>query len=157
MSEIFFNVEEDSLASILAIRERAPDEIRDCYSFFNKARGRVLINGLGLGIALDVILNKIDEGGKPAVTEVYVIEKSQDVYNLVAPTYLSDKRVHIVLEDAFLYKPAVNFDVVWHDIWDGICSDNLPGMIKLHRKYGRRADWQGSWCRDRCKSLKRFR
>jgi hypothetical protein len=30
------------------------------------------------------------------------------------------------------------YDMVWHDIWDDICSDNLEGMAKLHRKYGDR-------------------
>ena len=35
-----------------------------------------------------------------------------------------------------------------HDIWDDICLDNLETMATLHRKYGRRCDWQGSWKRD---------
>ena len=51
--------------------------------------------------------------------------------------------------DALEYKPprGEQYDVVWHDIWPNICTDNLPEMHKLHRKYGRRCNWQGSWCR----------
>lgn len=136
------------------IMSNTPDEIKDCYDFFRNASGRVLINGLGLGIALDVILHKVKKDDTHAVTEVYVIEKSCDVINLVASTFLKDKRVHIILSDAFEYKPQVDFDTVYHDIWDNICSNNLVGMKKLHYKYGKRANWQGSWCREKCKNLK---
>jgi hypothetical protein len=135
------------------IMSNTPDEIRDCYEFFREAGGRVLINGLGLGIALDVILHKKTEEGLYAVQEVFVIEKSEDVLNLVGPTFLKDKRVHLIHDDAYTFKapPGPYFDAVWNDIWDGICADNLEGMHKLHRKYGRKTKWQGSWCCGRCK------
>lgn len=138
------------------IMSNTPDEIRDCYEFFRQARGRVLINGLGLGIVLDVILHKLDDfkslSKEWAVKEVFVIEKSEDVLHLVGPTFLKDKRVHLIHDDAFTFKaPSVPyFDAVWHDIWDNICAENLEGMHKLHRKYGRKTKWQGSWCRERC-------
>jgi len=84
---------------------------------------------------------------------VTVVEKSKDVISLVAKHYLGDHRVTIVNADAYLYKPpkGVKYDAVWHDIWDNICGDNLPEMTRLHRKYGKRADWQGSWCRSLCR------
>jgi hypothetical protein len=52
--------------------------------------------------------------------------------------------------DALTYKWPVGtrWTVAWHDIWDTICEDNLPDMNRLHRRFGRRVDWQGSWCRD---------
>ena len=51
----------------------------------------------------------------------------------------------------FLHVPRdTRYDVVWHDIWDNICADNLPEMHRLHRRYGRRCDWQGSWARWHC-------
>jgi hypothetical protein len=132
------------------IMSNTPDEIRDCYDFFSEAKGRVLINGLGLGIALDVILNKVNEDGTHAVTSVTVIEKSPDVIKLVAPTFIKNKRVKINLADALEFKAEGVFDAVYHDIWDAINSDNLVEMKKLHRIYGRKTEWQGSWCRDRC-------
>lgn len=137
------------------IMSNTPDEIRDCSWFFYKAQNKVLINGLGLGIALNVILNKLNNDDSYAVKEVIVIELSQDVINLVAPTFKKDPRVTIINADAYEYKPTGRFSAVWHDIWDNITSENLPGMHKLHRKYGKKTDWQGSWCRERCELLKR--
>ncbi len=114
--------------------------------FVCRAEGKVLVNGLGLGVLLKALLDKGD------ITEVTVIENSEDVINLVAETYLSDDRVSIIHADAFEWKPpkGKRYDFVWHDIWDYICADNLPDMHKLHRKYGRRTSHQESWCRDRC-------
>lgn len=124
-------------------------EIRDHLSFIWKAKrgGNIMINGLGLGVALSAIL----ESDK--VTSVTVIEKSADVITLVGPSFAHDKRVKIIHADAFEWKPpkGVRYSAVWHDIWDDICADNLPEMTRLHRKYGRRTDWQGSWCKDLCK------
>lgn len=111
--------------------------------FVYEARGRVLINGLGLGMVLRAILQK------PEVAYVRVIEKSVDVIALVGPYFSFDPRVEIIHADAMEYKPAKGerFDVVWHDIWENICSDNNEQMKVLHRRYGRICDWQGSWSR----------
>jgi len=135
------------------IMSNTPDEIRDHRYFFSRAKGKVLINGLGLGMALKAILNKVDDKGAPAVELVHVVEKAEDVLKLVRPTYESDKRVSFIHADALEYKPTLRYDVVWHDIFDDICADNLPIMHKLHRKYGGKAEWQGSWCRERCEYL----
>ncbi|MGI9492498.1 MAG: hypothetical protein ACR2QF_08875 [Geminicoccaceae bacterium] len=110
-----------------------------------RATGSVLINGLGIGVVLRNVLAKED------VTDVTVIELSPDVISLVAPHY-DDPRVTIIQSDAMTCKPpkGKRYQVVWHDIWDYICADNLPDMHKLHRRYGRIADWQGSWCRREC-------
>jgi hypothetical protein len=135
------------------IMSNTPDEIRDHRYFFSRAKGKVLINGLGLGMALKAILNKVDDKGAPAVELVHVVEKAEDVLKLVRPTYESDKRVSFIHADALEYKSTLRYDVVWHDIFDDICADNLPIMHKLHRKYGGKAEWQGSWCRERCEYL----
>jgi len=122
-----------------------PAERRDhSYAIF-KATGSCLLNGLGIGMILKNILKK------PDVTDVTVIELSQDLIDVVGPHY-TDPRVTIICADALMYKPpkGKRYNMVWHDIWSFICSDNLEDMKKLHRKYGRRCDWQGSWCRDEC-------
>lgn len=132
------------------IMSNTPDEIRDFMSFVYRSKGSVLINGLGLGVLLKALLNK------PEITDVTVIEKSEDVINLVAPTYLTDKRIIVINADAFTYKPpkGKRYNAVWHDIWDYISGDNLPEMAKLHRKYGSKTDYQDSWCREICKRYK---
>lgn len=122
-----------------------PAEMRDHYEPVRRARGSCLINGLGIGMVLSAILKK------PEVTDVTVVEQSPEVLEMVAPHY-ADPRITYVLADAMTYKPPAGkrYGMVWHDIWDNITADNLPEMHKLHRKYGRRADWQGSWCRYQC-------
>lgn len=122
------------------------DEIHDHLSAIRHANGHCLINGLGLGVVLQGMARK------DCVTHVTVIEQSPDVIALVAPHYYSmfGDKITIIEADALEYKPerGSHFGVVWHDIWDFICADNLPDMKRLHRKYGRLTDWQGSWARD---------
>jgi hypothetical protein len=127
-----------------------PAEMTDHQHFIDLAKGNVLINGLGIGMALNAILKNGNNASM--VEKVTVVEIDRNVIDLVAPHYLTDHRVEIVHASAFDYNPpkGIRYDAVWHDIWDSICSDNLDEMATLHRKYGRRADWQGSWCRDRC-------
>ena len=122
-----------------------PAEMRDHRKAVRMAEGSCLINGLGIGMVLRNILLK------PEVTDITVVEVSQDLIDIVSPHY-ADGRVTFVCADAFDYKPprGKRYKMVWHDIWDYICADNLPEMTQLHRKYGRRADWQGSWCKCEC-------
>jgi len=127
------------------VMSNTPDEIRDYSLFTHLAKGSILINGLGIGCVVKVLLDK------PEVSKITVIEKSEDVIKLVAP-YFTDKRLSIIHADAFEYVPpkGERFNFVWHDIWDYICADNLPEMSKLHRKYGRKTDWQDSWAKSQC-------
>ena len=118
-----------------------PDEMRDHQEFVWRATGNVLINGLGLGMALAAILKK------PDVKAVAIIEIDTDVIALIGPAFAKE-RVSIIQADAFSWTPpkGERYNTAWHDIWDDICGDNLPQMTKLKRNYGRRVDWQGCWC-----------
>lgn len=131
------------------VMSNTPAEIRDHSYFVRRAKecGRVLLNGLGLGVTLAAVLES------DIVKNVIIIEKSKDVIKLVAPTYSKDPRVEIINADAFEYKPlkGIRYGAVWHDIWDTICADNLPEMTKLKRKYGKRCDYQECWCEDLCR------
>lgn len=126
------------------IMSNTPMEIRTNRDAYNRATGRVLINGLGMGMLLEAILSK------PDVTYVRVIEIEQDVINLTAPHFADDPRVEIIHADAMTYKPAKGekFDYAWHDIWDDICADNLTDMAKLSRRYNKRVcTQQDHWAR----------
>lgn len=124
-------------------------EISDHLRFIRRAKrgGHILINGLGLGVVLSEILKS------EAIRSVTIIENSIDVILLVSPTYLKDSRVDIISADAFKWTPppGLKYAAVWHDIWNDICTDNLSEMTKLHRKYGKRTDWQSSWCKELCR------
>lgn len=132
------------------VMSNTPDEIRDFSHFTRHANGSVLINGLGLGCVVKVLLDK------PEITKITVIEKSRDVINLVLP-HFNDNRLNVIHADAFEYVPpkSERFDAVWHDIWDYICADNLKEMSTLHRKYSRKAEWQDSWAKPQCQRLMR--
>lgn len=127
-----------------------PAEMYDHLEAVQRAKGTCLLNGLGLGMVLKNILKK------PEVTKVIVVEISQDVIDMVSP-YYNDPRVEFICADALEYQPpkGIRFQMVWHDIWDDICEDNCETMSKLHRKYGKKADWQGSWGRYEIQRMKR--
>lgn len=117
--------------------------------------GHILINGLGMGMCLSMILTgHTRPSGK--VEKITVIEIDQELIDFVGVKFTDpdskfyDKRVEIVCADAFEYEPprGVRYSVVWHDIWDDICEDNAPEMSRLKRKYEGCSDWQGCWCED---------
>lgn len=127
------------------VMSNTPMEIRTNREAYYAAKGRVLINGLGMGMLLEGMLSK------PEVEYVRVIEIDPDVIALVGPHYLKDKRVEIIQADAYEYRPATGerFNYAWHDIWDTIDDENLPLMAKLGRKYNKKVcDAQGFWARD---------
>jgi spermidine synthase len=135
------------------IMSDTPDEISDHYTAIRKAKGTVLIAGLGLGMYLNAVASK-DE-----VTHVTVVEKSQDVLDLVAEHYNKKfpGKITFVKADIFEYKPAKNekYDCAWFDIWDNLCTDNLEQMTILHRRFSRRASWKGSWGKEYLQYQKR--
>lgn len=129
------------------IMSNTPAEVNDHYKFIQKAQGKVLIGGLGLGMVLKCLLDKKD------VMKVVVVEQSPDVIKLVASSYTNDPRVEIVNESIFEYKPNEHFDCAWFDIWDDISGDEYPEMKKLHRRFGRHVGWSDSWCRNQSRRL----
>lgn len=130
-----------------------PAELLEHHEPVDWAFGRCLVNGLGLGVVVDAMLLR------GFVEHVTVVELEADVIALTAG-HLREKwgdRVEIVQADALAYQPprGVRYEYVWHDIWPTISSSNLPDMIKLHRRYGRRCSQQGSWARDQCEYMRR--
>lgn len=125
-----------------------PAEMGDHSFFAYEVTGRVLVNGLGLGMIANAIAKKEE------VIEILVIEKSEDVIKLVADSV--HEKVKIIHADAFLFNPrkegilkaGEKFDYVWNDIWNNICGDHWEDMKKLHRRYGKWAKNQDSWCRE---------
>lgn len=106
------------------------------------AGSSVLIHGLGLGMTLRCAL------ANPSIERIDVVEIDPDVVGLVGPHY-SDARLTIHLDDALArrWPRGASWTYVWHDVWDTICTDHLPEMATLHRRFARRCTWQGSWGR----------
>ncbi len=139
----------------MVIMSDTPDEIRDHRAPMMQSKhyqGPALVHGLGLGIVSRAMLRN-------GVEHVTVVDLSPDVIWLVGSSLIEEfgDRVTIIEDNALTWKPpkGIRYGVVWHDIWDNICADNLEDMKKLHRRFGRRAEWQGSWCRDMCEDYRR--
>ena len=89
-----------------------PDEIYIQYIAFHKMHGRVLVGGLGLGMAANMLASM------PEVSSVTVIEKEPDIIALVHDNL--DARVTVVQADVFEFANALKpeqFDSAYYDTW----------------------------------------
>jgi hypothetical protein len=98
--------------------------------------GRVLVGGLGLGIAVTILdLN-------PDVSEIVVVEKNADVVNLVWPHIyrrLGETKVRCVNQDLyeFLGRPAYEqdvFDFAFYDIWTSDSEGTFHEIVQPLRE-----------------------
>lgn len=108
-------------------------EKRTNREFCVSAHGDVLIGGLGIGM---VLLAVQDEDRVRSIT---VIEKYQDVIDLVAPQLPLNDKVQIICADVFDWKPpkGTQYDCVYMDIWDYINKKVYNEEMKpLKRKWG---------------------
>jgi len=89
-----------------------PDEIYIQYIAFHAMHGRVLVGGLGLGMAANMI------AATPQVSAVTVIEKEPDIIRLVEGNL--DPKVSVIQADVFKYTSkmgASQFDSAYYDTW----------------------------------------
>ena len=112
------------------IMSETPMEKRSNLKFVNKAHGRVLVAGLGIGMILLAIQDK------PEVEEIIVVEMSQEVIDLVQPQLPLNNKVKIVHEDIFEYIPEGKFNTIYFDIWATYNSDTYEDeMVPLMDQY----------------------
>ena len=95
-----------------------------------KAKGNVLVAGLGLGMFLTAIKDKKE------VKKITVIENSQEVIELVGK-YYQDEKIQIINEDICDFNTDEKFDLIWLDIWATISRDNLKEMDLLRKKFSK--------------------
>lgn len=121
-----------------------------------QAHGDVLVAGLGIGMVLVPMLRN------PDVKSVLVVEKWQEVVTLVYPhlcDYLGHEladKLAVTVGDVFTWKPETgqSWDWIYFDIWPDICTDNLPEITKLKRRFAKRVrsggcGQAGGWGRGR--------
>ncbi|MCK9544357.1 MAG: hypothetical protein M0R03_20245 [Novosphingobium sp.] len=104
-------------------------EIFSNLEFLWKAKGDILIGGLGLGI-MPLILSKME-----GVKSVTIIEKEQDVIDLVWKQLRCSRHIDLVRGDVFTYDTDRKFDVVYMDIWADLNQDTDSEAIVLEEKY----------------------
>jgi hypothetical protein len=120
-----------------------------CVEVVRRAHGHVLIAGLGVGMILHPMLKKLE------VRSVTVIEKYQDVIDLISPTLPRSRKLSIVRDDIFRWTPprGNRYDVIWFDIWPDIEAGRLGEMARLHRRFrpylneSNAQRWMESWHR----------
>lgn len=129
------------------IMSNTPMEIKTCSPVWEHGTGRILINGLGMGMVIEALLSK------PDVEYIKVIELDQDVIDLVYPHFAHDKRLEVVQASAYDYQLTKDdrYDYAWHDIWDEICGDNLKDMARLCNKWRRRVGRQDVWSQEQAR------
>ena len=136
-----------------------PDEMNDHIVPILGARGRILVNGLGLGCVLNCMRQE------KSVTHIDVVETSEDVLKLVAPFYADDKRIEFHLGSCVDIKwpRRTRWNYAWHDIWSSISYENLTddteaehgiSYARLHRMFGGRVDAQHSWAFEHAKNMR---
>lgn len=100
--------------------------------FCIRAHGDVLIGGLGIGMILLAIQDR------PEVKSITVLEKYQDVIDLVASELQLNDKVKIINADVFSWKPekGTKYNCIYMDIWNYINSSIYKKeMVPLIRKY----------------------
>jgi spermidine synthase len=141
----------------------SPMEKRTNLEIVEKARGRVLIAGLGIGMILRTIMRK------PEVTHITVLEKYQDVVDLVLPQFASSSllvsgyernghnhiqiagaKLEVIVADVFQWEPTdtTKYNTIYFDIWPNSLVDFLPEMDALYKRYRpllAKGGWMDSW------------
>jgi hypothetical protein len=124
------------------IMSDTPTEIYTNTDFLTNAKGDVLIGGLGLGIMPLVLLSL----GK--CNSITIIEKEQEIIDLVSSQLKFDERVQIIRDNIFTHVPTRKYDTIYHDIWTDISNDSLKEMEILEEKYKKflkPSGWIGCW------------
>ena len=115
-----------------------PNEIKTMEPYIAKARGHVLVLGLGMGYVAYMMANKKE------VKDITIIEKDTNVINifnnLLWPSFNNKDKIKIVNDDAinYLKRKQRDYDYIFADIWHSP-DDGLPLFLKI-KKINRRID-----------------
>ncbi len=128
-----------------------PMEQRTNREVISRARGDVLVAGLGLGMILRPMI------ASSRVRSVTVVEKHSEVIdlNMLAGFDVNHSKLCLINADIFKWHVPEQrmFDVIYFDIWNSTGQDNKPGMDALHerfKKHLRPKGWMESWRRADC-------
>lgn len=108
-----------------------PNEIETMKPFINKAKGHVLVLGLGLGYVPFMM------SFKEEVKHITIVEKDQDIINLfnkmLYPSFKNQDKITIIKDDAINYvMHNQEYDYMFADLWHSP-EDGLPLFIKLKK------------------------
>ena len=111
-----------------------PNEIETMKPYINKARGNVLVLGLGMGYVPFML------SLKNCVKSITIIERDQEIINLfnelIYPSFPNKEKVKIIKGDAVEYTRKIQkqgtCDYVFADLWHDP-EDGLPLFVELKK------------------------
>ena len=108
-----------------------PNEIETMKPFINKAKGHVLVLGLGMGYVPFMMALK------PEVKSITIIEKDPEIIglfnSLIYPNFKNKEKIKIIEDDAINYTRNNNkFDYIFADLWHSP-EDGLSLFVQLKR------------------------
>ena len=106
-----------------------PNEIETMKPYIAKAKGNVLVLGLGMGYVPFHLTNKSD------VKSITIVEKDQDIINLfnklLLPKFNNQNKIKIVKDDAIYFVSNNHkYDYIFADLWHNP-EDGLSLFLKL--------------------------
>lgn len=127
------------------VMEDSPRELARHLPIVLRARGRVLVTGLGLGCVVRGLL------ANPDVEHVDVIELDRGIVEMTGPEFFNNSRCTIYLGNAEHIRLSARdrWDFAWHDLWaEQEHLDVLHARV-LARYAPRVRVQQGCWMMDR--------
>jgi len=96
----------------ISIMSDSPEEYEEHNPFFSlNLKGNVLVCGLGIGFINETLISVSE------IEKIVIVEKYQEVIDLVWPYCKKDERFEIIKADANTWKPTMHFDYAWLDSW----------------------------------------
>jgi hypothetical protein len=113
--------------------------------FFNQPlKGNVLVTGLGIGFVNEYLIKV------PEIEKVVIVEKYQEVIDMVWPYCKRDDRFEIVHADADTWTPTMLFDYAWIDHWTELHEiTQEEWWVFIEDKYSQHSNWVGIWYKDK--------
>lgn len=118
--------------------------------------GNVLIMGLGIGMVVAAALKC------PNVEKVVVVEREQEVIDLVKPQ-IDDPRLVVIHGDALEMRPpdlvpvlgdGYRLSVFYADVWQDLDTENLQAYGNLKRRWSKVSDFRWCWGEDTLRRVK---
>ena len=104
-------------------------EYREHQVFLSESHGNVLLAGLGLGMINQSLMEN------PNVKSVTIIEKYQEVIDLVWDYCPKNEKIKLIHADIYNWNPDSIWDIGWFDSW---CGENIHKEYQnlMNEKYG---------------------
>lgn len=120
------------------VMEDSIRELRRHLPIWLRARGHVLVTGLGLGCVVRGLL------ASDQVERITVVEIDKGILKIVGREFERNPRVRLIEGNALKIDLAEKFDYAWHDIW----TEGETHLQVLHTRlivrFGHRIPFQGA-------------